>query len=76
MLYQIQTKTPNRMRRSQVDIIKRYKEPMRIEYQGKNLEYTIWKESSPWGACAVLNSKEIEALPLGRRKPKKHHPWR
>ena len=78
ILYQIQTKTPNRIHRAQVDIIKRYQEPIRIEYQGINLKYKTWQESLPREApVAVLNSKQIEALPLGRkRKPKKHHPWR
>ncbi|NGX31237.1 MAG: hypothetical protein K940chlam8_00602 [Chlamydiae bacterium] len=49
VLYQIQTKTPNRMQRAQVDVIKRYQEPIRIEYQGKNLKIHHLARKPPMG---------------------------
>ena len=45
ILYQIQTRTPNRMHRAQVDIVKRYQESIRIEYLGKNFKvYNLGRE--------------------------------
>ncbi len=77
VLYQIQTKTPNRMRYASVDIIQQHQEKIRIEYQGKNLKYEVWQESLPREALPqVLDHKQIEAKTITRRKPKKYHPWR
>ncbi|NGX31228.1 MAG: hypothetical protein K940chlam8_00593 [Chlamydiae bacterium] len=70
VLYQIKTCLPNRMRNAEVDIIRRYKEPVRIEYLGKKLEYTTWVDSPPWGAPAVLDHKQVEAMTLTRRNKK------
>ncbi len=78
VLYLIKTKSPNRMRYAQVDVLKRAGEPIEVEYQGIKLEYKKWSEEK-YEKPLVLNSKEIETkilAPTKRHKPSKHHPWR
>lgn len=74
-LYLIDTTTPNRLKHASVAIVHMKDEPMRVEYKGVELRYKKWSEMA-YEKPAVLNSKEMETIQLGRRKPGKHHPWR
>lgn len=78
ILYLIQTKTPNRMRYANVDILWREGGQLKVEYKGMQLEYKKLAETNYQGPV-VMNNKEIEAANLTvkrKLKPGKHHPWR
>ena len=76
-LYQIETKMPNQIRKTHVDIIARPEKPVIIEIGGRPYEYRKWKDV----ACKrtpVLDTKDLECSwrVLKNQKPGKHHPWR
>jgi len=68
-LYQIDTSTPNRIRYKKVEITERKGAPLRIEYDGKELSYSIFEEYSK---CypRELGCKEIVALESKKYYPK------
>lgn len=77
ILYLIETKTPNRMRHTFVDIMWKDNEPIKVEYDGRKLKYKIWEEKM-YEQPLVLDAKEIGGVWANRKqaKPSKHHPWR
>lgn len=74
-LYLIETKTPNRMRHAQVEVIWREDEAIEVEYQGNRLNYKKWTETA-YEQPPILDSKEIEWANTRRSKPGRNHPWR
>ena len=77
ILYLIETKTPNRLRYTSVDVLWRENQPIEVEHEGKKLKYKIWEEKI-YEQPLVLDAKEIGASWLNKKltKPTKHHPWR
>ena len=75
--YQVETKNPNRIRKTHVEIIDKKGEPIEIKIGGISYGYKKWEDI----ACKrpkILDAKELEGhwrRPL-KRKPGKHHPWR
>jgi len=43
-IYQLQTETPNRLRYKKVIVIERPGKPLVVEFQGKEIRYTVWEE--------------------------------
>ena len=76
-LYQIETDSPNRIRKTHVEIIDRRHNPVIVEIEGKKYSYKKWKDVA-YRRPPVLDAKELEhSWPtLKRRKPGKHHPWK
>ncbi len=77
VLYQIQTKSPNRIRKTHVQIIEKQGKAIVVEIGGKAYEYKKWQDVADTRP-KVIDAKELE-LSWQRRpqiKPKKHHPWR
>ncbi|MCP5505909.1 MAG: ISNCY family transposase [Chlamydiales bacterium] len=76
VLYQIETKTPNRMQHAKVTVYAKEGEPIEIEYNGVKLKYKKWSETI-YEKPAILDHKKLESWRNKRRqKPGKHHPWR
>lgn len=77
ILYLIETKTPNRLRYAFVDVLWTDNQPVKVEYDGKELKYKIWEEKI-YEQPAVLGAKEIGLGWVNRKtiKPSKNHPWR
>lgn len=78
VLYQIQTKSPNRLRHVTVEVLLRGEEDIEVGYQGKKLTYKKWSETTDQRP-RVLDCKEIATDFWATKtltKPKKHHPWR
>jgi hypothetical protein len=77
LLYQLKTETPNRLRYANVDVFSRPGQPIEVEYEGRPLKYTLWRETA-YEQPKILDSKELEALwkPREIRKPSLNHPWR
>lgn len=75
VIYQIQTERPSyAMRQAKVQVIEN-KGKVSINYQGKNLPYTVYHQQEKQGEIADI--KNIDSYFLERRKkPSKHHPWR
>ena len=59
-IYQLETKTPNRMRYKKVRTIERLGKKLIIEYQGKEISYTIWEEHKYMGA-EIVDDKQLES---------------
>ena len=77
-LYLIQTKTPNRLRHATVNILSTKKEPIKVYYNEKRLDYKKWSETV-YEQPKILDSKEIAAyswVSKKRIKPGRYHPWR
>ncbi len=77
-LYQVETKTPNRLKHAAVDVFWREGEPVEVEYKGRKLDYEIWEDKAS-ERPKILDSKEIAAIGWStskKTKPGKHHPWR
>lgn len=79
-LYMVETKTPNRLRHADVEILWRGEEEIEVEYNGVKLKYKKWAEKED-KRPVVLNAKELEAkaavwINKKMTKPKKTHPWR
>jgi hypothetical protein len=77
-LYMIKTKTPNRLKHATVTVFIGKDEPMRVEYNGVELQYEKWAERV-YEKPPIQNEKEIETIQLWRRKPRKpgkYHVWR
>ena len=77
VMYQLQPKTPNRFRRTHVNILKRPGKPILVESQGEEQPYVYWAEV-PYEQPKIVDSKELEAYwpDPTRKKPNKHHPWK
>ncbi len=76
VLYQINTKTPHRMKHGKVEVIEREGKPIEIEYQGVKLRYQKWSEVV-YEKPKVLDHKQMETWGIRKApKPKRHHPWR
>ncbi len=77
VFYQIHPPSPNRFRKTHVNILERPGKPILVESGGKEYPYTKWKEIQH-GNPKVLDSKELEAYwpTQPKRKPGRHHPWR
>lgn len=77
-LYQIETKTPNRLRYATVEVIWKEGQLIIVEYRGEPLKYKKWSETV-YEQPTIQDSKEIALRGRGserRRKPGKHHPWK
>lgn len=76
-LYQLETKSPNRIRKTHVQIIERRGKPIDVEIGGIVYKYTEWRDVAYKGP-QVLDAKELEGhwRSLGKTKPKRNHPWR
>jgi hypothetical protein len=77
ILYLIETKTPNRLQHAFVDISWRENEPIKVEYNGQELKYIKWEETT-YKKPAVLDSKGIEMIWHTKHisKPSMRHPWK
>jgi hypothetical protein len=77
VFYQIHPPSPNRFRKTHVNILERPGKPILVESGGKEYPYTKWEEIQH-GKPKVLDSKELEAYwpTQPKRKPGRHHPWR
>lgn len=78
VLYQVQTKTPQRLKYGAVQVFWRKGLPIEVEYKGAKLDYQVWSETA-YEQPKILDNKELEAKNWTSRKPKKpgkHHPWR
>jgi len=77
ILYLVETKTPNRLRYTSVDVLWRENEPIEVEHEGKKLKYKIWEEKI-YEQPLTLDAKEIGVAWPSKKttKPPKHHPWR
>jgi len=77
ILYLIETKTPNRLRYASVDVLWMDNQPIKVEYNGKQLKYKVFEERV-YEQPRVLDSKEIGVAWVCKkpRKPAKYHPWR
>jgi len=75
-LYQIQTKKPNRIRKTHAEIIERYGKPIIVEIGGKVYKYTQWNDTA-YERTKILDCKELEVSWRSPQnsKPHKHHPW-
>ncbi len=76
-LYQIQTKSPNRIRKMHAQIIEKRGRPILVEIDGKAYDYKKWKDVADTRP-KIIDAKELE-LSWQKRpqtKPRKHHPWR
>jgi transposase len=58
--YQLKTNTPNRMRYKKVTTIERAGKALIIEYQGKEVPYTLWQEHKYLGP-EVIDDKQLES---------------
>jgi len=65
-LYQLKTKTPNRIRYKKVVTIEKANKPLIIEYQGKEVLYDLWQEHNYQGPKTV-DDKELESAWEGTR---------
>ena len=76
-LYLIETKTPNRLRYTSVEILWSFNKPIVVKHNGVVLKYSIWEERV-YEQPRVMNEKEIGMRFLEKRstKPSKNHPWR
>jgi hypothetical protein len=76
-LYLIETKTPNRLRYASVDVLWMDKQPIKVECNGKKLQYKMFEERV-YEQPPVLDSKEIGVAWVSKklRKPARYHPWR
>ena len=59
-IYQLETKTPNRLRYKKVKVIERPEKSLMIEHQGKEIPYTIWEEYKYQGP-KVVDEKQLES---------------
>ena len=59
-LYQLKTNMPNRMRYKKVTTIEKTGKALIIEYQGKEVPYTIWEEHKYLGP-EVIDDKQLES---------------
>ena len=59
-IYQLETKTPNRLRYKKVTTIERPGKDLIIEYQGKEVPYTLWEEHKYLGP-KIIDDKQLEA---------------
>jgi len=59
-LYQLKTNTPNRMRYKKVTTIEKAGKALIIEYQGKEVPYTLWEEHKYLGP-EVIDGKQLES---------------
>jgi len=76
-LYQLKTKTPNRIRKMHVEVYFRPNRPLEVEIEGRAYEYTTWEDVA-YRRAPVLDAKQLEAqwkTPY-RRPPSKRHPWK
>lgn len=74
--YHLKTKSPNRVKKTHVELILVPNKPLIVEINGKAMEYTKWKEA-PYQRTPILDSKELEGqLGPQRKKPSRRHPWR
>lgn len=77
IVYMIESKTPNRLRHTSVDVMWSGNRPVEVEHEGKRLKYKIWGEIA-YEQPRVLDGKEIGTGWINRRqtKPSRSHPWR
>ena len=59
-LYQLKTTTPNRLRYKKVTTIEKAGKALVIEYQGKEVPYTLWEEHKHLGP-EVVDDKQLES---------------
>ena len=77
ILYQIETKTPNRLRHVVVEVLCG-EEGIEVEHAGEKLKFSKWDEKV-YERPAVINNKELEVktwFSKKRIKPGRYHPWR
>lgn len=74
-LYQIRTNTPNRVRKTEVEVLTRPGKAVIVEIEGKAYAYTQWEERT-YRRAEVMDSKEIRGWGRRQVKPAKNHPWR
>lgn len=75
--YQIQTTSPNRIRKTEVEVLFRPGKAVVVEIGGKEYEYKKWKDNA-YQKPPIKDAKEMEEGWKKRRgviKVKKHHPW-
>ena len=75
--YLLETKSPNRLKNKMVDVIQMGEEGVKIEWEGSEVKYHLWKEKKD-DRPKIIGSKELEgkwSAPRGR-KPAKNHPWK
>ena len=58
-IYQLETNSPNRMRYKKVTTIERAGKNLIIEYQGKEVPYTIWEEHK-YAGPKIIDDKQLE----------------
>lgn len=58
-IYQLETNSPNRLKYKKVKTIERAGKELIIEYQGKEIPYTIWEEHKYLGP-KVIDNKQLE----------------
>jgi hypothetical protein len=75
--YQLQPNSPNRFRKTYIEILDRPGKPILIESDGKSYAYTSWGKMAA-AQPKILDCKELEAYWPTReyRRQSKHHPWR
>ena len=79
VLYMIDTKTPNRLRYAEVQVLHQNGQVIEVSYKKKALKYKIWKEKIDYRP-EIIDSKQLETrITIKDRKsskPGKYHPWR
>lgn len=77
ILYLIETKTPNRLKRAAISVFWKEGTAIQVYYNKTELKYKKWKDT-PYEQPKILDSKEIAVMtciPRKNKKPGKHHPW-
>lgn len=74
-LYQIQTNTPNRIRKTHVEVLTRPGKAVIVKIGGKVYGYTLWEEKN-YRREVIMDSKELMTWGRGKVKPTRNHPWR
>lgn len=59
-IYQLETKTPNRMKYKKVITIERAGKELIIEYEGKEILYSIWEEHK-YAGPEIIDDKQLES---------------
>ena len=59
-IYQLETKTPNRMRYKKVKTIEKPGKDLIIEYQGKAIPYKVWEEHR-YVRAEIVDEKQLES---------------
>ena len=76
VIYHLETQSPNRIRKTHVQIISRPNKPLIVELDGKPMKYTRWEEAA-YKRAPILDNKQIDTLWRSYpTKPSRRHPWR